>query len=241
MSVNKPKSWEEVRDTIASAESFDDEFGASYDRIVYDLPNKGNAAGIKPPKPISQMTIGELNDWQEKQMRPKSRDYGTKKYGPEDPRAKYGSTGVGRYQFERNTLIDTAKSLYGNEYNNVVFTSDVQEKLARHLYDQRAAQGPESLGNTWNVLRTQNASTSLDDTDKPPLSGGGASASVTRGAGANDPIDRFKKIMGIKEQNQSKKSPTKITSTLAENTITFKDLRHKIYEQIILNEQKEQE
>lgn len=156
--TTKVKPWEEVRDTVAGAESFDDDYGSSYDRIAYDLPNKGNAAGIKPPKPISQMTIGELNDWQEQQMRALSKDYGTKRFGTDDPRSKYGSTGAGRYQFERSTLIDTAKDLYGDNYRNVVYTPDEQEKLAKHLYYKAASRGPEALGNTWHALRDPNVS-----------------------------------------------------------------------------------
>lgn len=152
-STFKPKPWEEVKDLVAGKESY------GYDTIAYDLPDGKNKAGIIAPKPISQMTIGELNDWQESEMRNKSRAYGLtlpnrqaelRRQGfQSDP----GSTGVGRYQFEKSTLVDTAKDLYGDNYRNVTFDPDTQEKLASHLYYKAAARGPEALGNTWHALR----------------------------------------------------------------------------------------
>ena len=152
-----PPNWEDVKDTVAGKESYD------YDTIAYDRltkdGSKRNLAGIVAPKPISQMTIGELNDWQESEMRNKSRAYGLNIPSRQEELRRQGfkgdpgSTGVGRYQFERSTLIDTAKNLYGDSYRDVVFNSDEQEKLAKHLYTRVAARGPEALGNTWHALR----------------------------------------------------------------------------------------
>jgi hypothetical protein len=143
-----PPKWEDVKDKVAGKESYD------YDTIAYDRlekdGSKRNLAGIVAPKPISQMTIGELNDWQESEMRNKSRAYGLNLPGRQEELRRQGfkgdpgSTGVGRYQFERSTLIDTAKDLYGDSYRDVVFNADEQEKLAKHLYTRAAARGPEA-------------------------------------------------------------------------------------------------
>ena len=269
MSLNKPKPWEEVRDTVAGAESFDDDYGTSYDRIAYDVKNKGNAAGIKPPKPISQMTIGELNDWQETQMRSLSRDYGFKKFGQDDPRGKYGSTGAGKYQFEKSTLIDTAKDLYGNEYTKVQYTPEVQEKLAQHLYNKRAAQGPESLGNTWHVLRNEpardpmivagTAATGIaakslfnkDQQDQAELQRA-AQMAAEREAGigtlkqyTSRPAGEYMGLLN-KSRNQRKREMMAAIEQRRRNKkqvaeeMSFKNLRKKIQEQIIMNEENQE-
>lgn len=152
-----PKPWEEVRDLVAGKESYDHDTIA-YDRLEKD-GSKRNLAGIVTPKPITQMQLGVLTDWQETEMRNKSRAYGLTLPGRQEELRRQGfkgdpgSTGVGRYQFERSTLIDTAKDLYGDGWKDVVFTPDEQEKLAKHLYTRAAARGPEALGNTWHALR----------------------------------------------------------------------------------------
>lgn len=157
MLTDTPKSWEEVKDLVASSESFDDDFGSAYDRVAYDVPNKGNAAGIKLPKRASEMTIGELEDFYgtaktPTEARKLSQAYGAQKFGPESPQAKYGSSGTGKYQFEVTTLSQTAKELYGDNYRNVVYSPDEQEKLAKHLYDTKAKLGPAALATTWTSL-----------------------------------------------------------------------------------------
>lgn len=272
----KPKPWEEVKDIVAGKESYD------YDTIAYDRlekdGSKKNLAGIVTPKPISQMTIGELNDWQEAEMRNKSRAYGLniadrqaelRRQGfKDDP----GSTGVGRYQFEKSTLVDTAKELYGDNYRNVKFDPDTQEKLASHLYYKAAARGPEALGNTWHALRdidtgsgpattrmaiaSKSSSTSILPAAATVAAGGLAGVFADRSGGAeseSDDIGTLGQYRGkynlysaqnaknrlraallakrMKERNKPK--------TVAENTVRFKDFRKKIYEQIIMNEEKE--
>lgn len=333
--TTKVRPWEEVSDVIAGSESYD------ADTIAYDIKQKDgsrkNLAGIVAPRPISQMTIGEVNDWQEAEMRSKSRAYGLtlperqaelRRQGfKDDP----GSTGVGRFQFERSTLIDTAKSLYGDKYRDVVFDADVQNKLGKHLYDKVAARGPEALGNTWHVLRDPKVTTGA----KPPAgsvdpmaaisglglttAGIGAVASGLSGDGqtvAPDPdverrpigtlsqwsdprllysvrrsklrnidadlppnqrrpersdqpssanrairaaqrvIQRTKSAAETKKASKAKRVPMVARlqrvdgklkrvmvpqKTIAENTVGFKELRQRIYEQIIINEQSEKD
>lgn len=308
----KPKPWEEVKDLVAGKESYD------YDTIAYDRlqgdGSKKNLAGIVAPKPISQMTIGELNDWQEAEMRNKSRAYGLNIPGRQEElrrqgfRSDPGSTGVGRYQFEKSTLEGTARELYGDNYRNVTFDPDTQEKLASHLYYKAAARGPEALGNTWHALRgvdhsspsaaSQNqirvaAAKSPDSSKAAEIAGIAAAPSlatlavsaITRpfrqgGGTASDATDdigtlgqyrgksamfsnsirssRNKLLAALetRDERQKQKAEEKRlraerlaqyranrvrrdSKKLAENTIGFKDFRKKIYEQIIMNEEKE--
>lgn len=310
----KPKPWEEVKDLVAGKESYD------YDTIAYDRlqgdGSKKNLAGIVAPKPISQMTIGELNDWQEAEMRSKSRAYGLNIPGRQEElrrqgfRSDPGSTGVGRYQFEKSTLEGTARELYGDNYRNVKFDPDTQEKLASHLYYKSAARGPEALGNTWHALRgidhsspstiSQNqirvAAAKSPESSKaaeiagiaaaPSLAtvavrtvasalrrdqGGGTASDASddigtlgqyRGRSAmfsnsiRSPRNKLLAALETRAERQKQKAEEKRLRAerlaqyragrvraggkkLAENTIGFKDFRKKIFEQIIMNDEKE--
>jgi hypothetical protein len=174
--LNKNPSWEIDKDLIAGSESFDDDLGSAYDRVAYDVPNKGNAAGIKLPKRASEMTIGELEDFygtanNPTEARIKSQAYGAKRFGSGSPQAKYGSSGTGKYQFEVTTLSQTAKDLYGDNYRNVVYSPDEQEKLAKHLYGKKAAEGPQALGNTWVALKNRPQTTLASTSVSKPTAG----------------------------------------------------------------------
>lgn len=115
-----------------------------YDALAYNTPGGGNDAGVKPPKPVSQMTLGELYDFQTGPMRAKTRG----RRGAKD----VGSTGAGAYQFESQTLADTAQKVFGANWRNVQFSGANQDKLAENLYN-RVRGNAVALGNTWNVFR----------------------------------------------------------------------------------------
>lgn len=138
-----------------------------YDTVVYDVPGKDgikNAAGIQKPKPITQMTLGELGEYQETQVRPLSRQYGlSNKERQERLRAMGfkddpGSTGVGRYQFERSTLADIAQKEFGPEWKAQKFTPEIQDQLARRLWND--VKGDEARAkNTWAAVANLRSST----------------------------------------------------------------------------------
>jgi len=139
-SIYSEIDFDEIKDQIAKVESGD----MGYDTVVYDVPGKDgikNAAGIQKPKPITQMTLGELEEYQETQVRPLSRQYGlSNKERQERLRAMGfkndpGSTGVGRYQFERSTLADVAQKEFGPEWKAQKFTPEIQDQLARRLWN----------------------------------------------------------------------------------------------------------
>ena len=155
--------WSAVRDRVANIES------VGYDTLVHDRGNR-NLAGVRAPQPITTMTIGQVLNFQRKQMRPLTKALDTKQ--------GIGSTGVGRYQFESDTLEENAKKAFGKDYQNVQFTPDNQEVLAETLWN--AVRGnPELLAKTWAAFggkkagQTQTQSAGVNQT-------GGAQAPARR-------------------------------------------------------------
>jgi len=113
-------------------------------------PGQGNTADVVygfgefglPPKPISQSTIGEVQDFQRNTLIPKTRGQIGK--GP-----RIGTGAVGTYQFTYGTLQEIAPKVLGPNWRNTTFTADVQEQLAKALYDDRKSG---NLKDTWAGL-----------------------------------------------------------------------------------------
>lgn len=113
-------------------------------------PGQGNTADVVygfgefglPPKPISQSTIGEVQDFQRNTLIPKTRGQIGK--GP-----RIGTGAVGTYQFTYGTLQEIAPKVLGPNWRNTTFTADVQEQLAKALYDNRKSG---NLKDTWAGL-----------------------------------------------------------------------------------------
>lgn len=232
--------WEDIRDRLGVKETGNRP--NPYDTVAYDVPTKAgvkNVAGIKPPKPISQMTMGELSDWQETQMRPKSRVYGQtlpqrqaelKRQGfKSDP----GSTGVGRYQFERSTLQAAAEREFGKDWKNVQFNPETQERLAKSHWNA-VRDNPELARNTWAGVRELDRSDvyakaasqyQSDDKDTPETLTKAAASSVAA-------------IPNISKVIQAAREKEKQLTGVAENTIRFRHLRSQLREQIISSEKK---
>jgi hypothetical protein len=113
-------------------------------------PGQGNTADVVygfgefglPPKPISQSTIGEVQDFQRNTLIPKTR--GRVGAGPRE-----GTGAVGTYQFTYGTLQEIAPKVLGPNWRNTTFTADVQEQLAKALYEERKGG---DLKKTWAGL-----------------------------------------------------------------------------------------
>lgn len=113
-------------------------------------PGQGNTADVVygfgefglPPKPISQSTIGEVQDFQRNTLIPKTRGQIGK--GP-----RIGTGAVGTYQFTYGTLQEIAPKVLGPNWRNTTFTPDVQEQLAKALYEERKGG---NLKDTWAGL-----------------------------------------------------------------------------------------
>ena len=113
-------------------------------------PGQGNTADVVygfgefglPAKPLSQSTIGEVQDFQRNTLIPKTRGQIGK--GP-----RIGTGAVGTYQFTYGTLQEIAPKVLGPNWRNTTFTADVQEQLAKALYDERKSG---NLKDTWAGL-----------------------------------------------------------------------------------------
>ena len=113
-------------------------------------PGQGNTAdGVYgfgefglPPKPISQSTIGEVQDFQRNTLIPNTR--GKVGAGPGK-----GTGAVGTYQFTYGTLQEYAPKVLGPNWRSAPFTADVQEQLAKALYED--VKGGD-LKKTWAGL-----------------------------------------------------------------------------------------
>ena len=105
--------------------------------VVYGFGKFGS-----PPKPLSQSTIGEVQDFQRNTLIPKTR--GKVGAGPDK-----GTGAVGTYQIVYETLKDYAPKVFGPNWRNQPFTAAAQERLAKAIYeDVRTGD----LSKTWAGL-----------------------------------------------------------------------------------------
>jgi hypothetical protein len=113
-------------------------------------PGQGNTADVVygfgefglPPKPLSQSTIGEVQDFQRKTLIPNTR--GKVGAGPDK-----GTGAVGTYQLVYGTLKDYAPKVFGPNWRNQPFTAAAQEQLAKAIYED--VKGGD-LKKTWAGL-----------------------------------------------------------------------------------------
>jgi hypothetical protein len=131
-----------VRDRIIANEAPQSVGG--YDAQAYNLPGGKNAAGLAPV-PLSQMTLGQVYDYQTGPMRAATRGH----RGPND----VGSTGAGAYQLESGTLAQNAEATFGPNWRDVPFTPQNQDHLAETLYNN-VRGNPTQLGNTWAAFNS---------------------------------------------------------------------------------------
>lgn len=132
-----------VKDMIGGKEGPDNLGG--YGAIAYNTPGGKNAAGVpNPGKPLTEMTLGEVFDFQRGPMRQATRG----RRGPND----VGSTGVGKYQFESMTLAENAEKAFGKDWRSQKFSPQVQDRIAETLFD-RVKGNPAQLRNTWAAFQ----------------------------------------------------------------------------------------
>jgi hypothetical protein len=105
--------------------------------VVYGFGEYGS-----PSKPLSTLSIGEVQDFQRNTLIPKTR--GKVGAGPNK-----GTGAVGTYQFTYETLQEYAPKVLGPNWRNTPFTADVQEQLAEALYNDRK---DGDLKKTWAGL-----------------------------------------------------------------------------------------
>lgn len=100
---------------------------AGYDAIVY---------GIHGPRPTG-MSLGDVYNYQRGALRAQTRG----RRGPGD----VGSTGMGAYQFESQTLRSMAIALFGASWATQPFSAVNQDRMAQELY-RREGLRPWAIG-----------------------------------------------------------------------------------------------
>lgn len=96
----------------------------------------------QPSKPISSMTIGEVQNFQRNELIPATR--GKIGAGPDK-----GTGAVGTYQIVYGTLKDYAPKVLGPNWRNTPFTADVQDRIAKAIYEDVKDR---NLKDTWAGL-----------------------------------------------------------------------------------------
>jgi len=96
----------------------------------------------QPSKPISSMTIGEVQNFQKNELIPATR--GKIGAGPDK-----GTGAVGTYQIVYGTLKDYAPKVLGPNWRDTPFTADVQDRIAKAIYED-VKNG--NLKDTWAGL-----------------------------------------------------------------------------------------
>lgn len=140
-----------VKDMIGGREGPENLGG--YGAIAYNTGNGRNAAGVPTPsKPLTEMTLGEVYDFQRGPMRQATRGY----RGPKD----VGSTGVGKYQFESGTLAENAEKAFGSNWRTQKFDAQTQDRIAETLFD-RVKGNRNQLNNTWAAFQNVPSTGSL--------------------------------------------------------------------------------
>jgi hypothetical protein len=164
---------------------------------------RGNSADVvygfgqfaQPPKPISSMTIGEVQNFQKNELIPATR--GKIGAGPDK-----GTGAVGTYQIVYGTLKDYAPKVLGPNWRNTPFTADVQDRIAKAIYEDvkdrnlkdtwagLPANRPGAYSNVpWEQVRDQIAA----------VESGGGRGAAPAGGGAPKTISQAETERGFKK------------------------------------------
>lgn len=120
--------------------------GSVYDTVL------GNGQFGQPPKPISEMTIGEAISFGRTVLIPNTR--GNRQLGLSPTE---GSSAVGAYQFTQGTLADFAPRLFGPDWASETMSGENQEKLAEAIFQSTRGQ-PAALRARWQGLQNMSDS-----------------------------------------------------------------------------------
>jgi hypothetical protein len=111
--------------------------GGGTEDVVFGFGKFGS-----PSKPLSTLSIGEVQDFQRNTLIPNTR--GKVGAGPGK-----GTGAVGTYQITYGTLQDYAPKVLGANWRDKPFTADVQERIAKAIYND--VKGGD-LKDTWAGL-----------------------------------------------------------------------------------------
>lgn len=111
----------------------------------------GNGKFGQPPKPVSTMTIGEVIDFGRNTLIPNTRGNAQLGLKPGE-----GSSAQGAFQITQGTADLYGKKLFGEGYKNIVFSPEVQDKIAEAIFNDHKGDATE-LSKQWASLTVQEA------------------------------------------------------------------------------------
>lgn len=150
-----PRVGSSLKDTITQAEGTTDKAAkAKGFKSAYDVPY-GYGKYITPDKPLSTMTLDEVDAFQIKLIN------ATKGKVP-GAKPTEGTSAVGKYQFIRPTLKSLTEDLPGS----TIFSPQLQEKLGSKLIAQRIEQGGGDTRKTILALSQEFASLPMDESGR---------------------------------------------------------------------------
>lgn len=120
-----------------------------YNAIAFNSSRTRNQYGV-PQANLSNMTMGQVHDYQLQVIRPRTRGHPTR----HDPRG-VGSTGVGAYGFESRTLEQMGREVFGADWRNQPFSPANQDRMAMRLFQQYGLS-PWYIGGTGGRPRRRN-------------------------------------------------------------------------------------
>jgi len=98
-----------------------------------------------PNRAVSQLSMGELYDFGREVLIPNTRNNEQLGLGGTGK----GSSALGAYQIVGSTMQRVGNQLYGDKWRDVQFTPEVQENLARRIYEEA---DKKNLHNVWTSL-----------------------------------------------------------------------------------------
>jgi hypothetical protein len=145
-----------------------------------------------PNKAVSQSSMGELYDFGREVLIPNTRN--SKELGLEG--TGKGSSALGAYQIVGDTMQSVGKQLYGDRWRDVQFTPEVQESIAKKLYED---SDKKNLHNIWTSLPQKDYSGSTwEDIRDTIMKGESGGVVPTRQAAENEDYNRLKAIQQAK-------------------------------------------
>ena len=173
--------------------------GGGTEDVVFGFGKFGS-----PSKPLSTLSIGEVQDFQRNTLIPNTR--GKVGAGPGK-----GTGAVGTYQITYGTLQDYAPKVLGANWRDKPFTADVQEQIAKAIYDDvkggnlkdtwagLPSNRPGAYKNVpWEQVRDQIIQ--VESGGGRGAAGAGAPQTIQQAAGAADKartVKQFKEITGF--------------------------------------------
>lgn len=105
----------------------------------------GHGRYAQPPRPVTEMTLSEVHHWGQSVLVPATRGH----LPNQDENT--GTSAVGAYQFIGPTLARAAEAVFGEDWREVQFTPENQDRMGEWLFNN-ARSSIAALRNEWEGL-----------------------------------------------------------------------------------------